>query len=128
MTGGKVQYVAKGGNFRKHGFEYTGAMSVLTTILQYEYLWIKVRVQGGAYGAHTRFSPNGDLVFCSYRDPNLAKQYRLMMTYRLIWKASIFPNGEMTKYVIGTLSRIDTPLTPQLRTGIGSGYLFCEGD
>ena len=116
MTGGKVQYVAKGGNFRKHGFEYTGAMSVLTTILQYEYLWIKVRVQGGAYGAHTRFSPNGDLVFCSYRDPNLAKTIQAYDDLPSYLESFDIPEREMTKYVIGTLSRIDVPLTPQLRT------------
>ena len=26
-----------------------GPMSVLETILRYEYLWIRIRVQGGAY-------------------------------------------------------------------------------
>ena len=126
MTGGKVQYVAKGGNFRKHGFEYTGAMSVLTTILQYEYLWIKVRVQGGAYGAHTRFSPNGDLVFCSYRDPNLAKTIQAYDDLPSYLESFDIPEREMTKYVIGTLSRIDTPLTPQLRTGLALGIYFAK--
>lgn len=56
MTSGKVQYVAKGGNFRDHGYDYTGSLLVLDTILQYGYLWTKIRVQGGAYGAFTRFT------------------------------------------------------------------------
>ena len=71
MTSGTVQYVAKGGNFRSHGYDYDGSLMVLDTILQYGYLWTKIRVQGGAYGAFTRFYDNGDMVFCSYRDPNL---------------------------------------------------------
>lgn len=29
LTSGKVQYVAKGGNFRDHGFTYTGALRVM---------------------------------------------------------------------------------------------------
>ena len=70
-TAGKVQYVAQGGNFRDHGYDFTGAMPVLETILRYEYLWIRVRVQGGAYGAFANFYNNGDMVLFSYRDPNL---------------------------------------------------------
>ena len=115
MTSGKVQYVAKGGNFRRHGYDYTGSMMVLNTILQYGYLWTKIRVQGGAYGAFTRFYANGDMVFCSYRDPNLRRSieaYDDLADYLAHFDIS---DREMTKYVIGTLSRIDVPLTPSLR-------------
>lgn len=115
MTSGKVQYVAKGGNFRDHGYAYTGSLMVLDTILQYGYLWTKIRVQGGAYGAFTRFYDNGDMVLCSYRDPNLGHSidaYNALADYLDDFNVS---DREMTKYVIGTLSRIDIPLTPSLR-------------
>ncbi len=115
MTSGKVQYVAKGGNFRDHGYAYTGSLMVLDTILQYGYLWTKIRVQGGAYGAFTRFYDNGDMVLCSYRDPNLGHSidaYNVLADYLDDFNVS---DREMTKYVIGTLSRIDIPLTPSLR-------------
>lgn len=115
MTSGKVQYVAKGGNFRDHGYSYTGSLMVLDTILQYGYLWTKIRVQGGAYGAFTRFYDNGDMVLCSYRDPNLGHSidaYNALADYLDAFDVS---DREMTKYVIGTLSRIDIPLTPSLR-------------
>jgi Zn-dependent M16 (insulinase) family peptidase len=45
----QVQYVARAGNFLKAGHEYHGALKVLKTILSYDYLWINVRVKGGAY-------------------------------------------------------------------------------
>lgn len=115
MTSGKVQYVAKGGNFRDHGYAYTGSLMVLDTILQYGYLWTEIRVQGGAYGAFTRFYDNGDMVLCSYRDPNLGHSidaYNALADYLDDFNVS---DREMTKYVIGTLSRIDIPLTPSLR-------------
>ena len=115
MTSGTVQYVAQGGNFRDHGYSYVGSLMVLDTILQYGYLWTKVRVQGGAYGAFTRFYDNGDMVFCSYRDPNLGgtlAAYDDLADYLEQFDVS---EREMTKYVIGTLSRIDVPLTPSLR-------------
>lgn len=46
----QVQYVARCGNYRKAGYEYTGALKVLKIIFSYDYLWLNVRVKGGAYG------------------------------------------------------------------------------
>ena len=115
LTSGKVQYVAKGGNFRRHGYAYTGSLMVLDTILQYGYLWTKIRVQGGAYGAFTHFYDNGDMLFCSYRDPNLrssVEAYDQMADYLAGFDVT---DREMTKYVIGTLSRVDMPITPSTR-------------
>ena len=85
-TSGKVQYVAAGGSYRKFGYKYTGAMKVLETILRYDYLWNRVRVQGGAYGANARFERNGMASFS-------------------------VSERELKKYVIGTVSGMDTPLT-----------------
>ncbi|MCH3951131.1 MAG: insulinase family protein [Acidaminococcus sp.] len=110
-TSGKVQYVLAGGNYRDHGYEYTGAMKVLETILRYGYFWTKIRVQGGAYGCGTRFDSNGNVYFSSYRDPKLVETlqvYRDLPEFLEHFEAS---EREMTKYVIGTISLIDTPLT-----------------
>lgn len=113
-TSGKVQYVLAGGNYRAHGYAYTGAMKVLETILRYDYLWTRVRVKGGAYGAGARFDPNGVMYFSSYRDPNLAETlqvYRDLSDYLEHFTAS---EREMTKHVIGTISLMDTPLTASM--------------
>ncbi len=110
-TSGKVQYVAAGGDYRKFGYEYTGAMKVLETILRYDYLWNMVRVQGGAYGANAKFDRNGVVYFSSYRDPNLDKTlqvYRNLPEYLATFSVS---ERELKKYVIGTVSGMDTPLT-----------------
>lgn len=114
-TAGKVQYVAAGGSFAKYGHKYVGAMKVLETILRYEYLWTKIRIQGGAYGATARFELNGLGVFASYRDPQLAKS---LEAYRELpsWLKNVeFPARELDKYVIGTISGMDTPLTNTMR-------------
>ena len=110
-TSGKVQYVVAGGSYRKFGYKYTGAMKVLETILRYDYLWNRVRVQGGAYGANARFDRNGIVYFSSYRDPNLEKTlqvYRDLPKYLASFSVS---ERELKKYVIGTVSGMDTPLT-----------------
>ena len=51
----RVQFVGKGANFIELGYQYNGALNILETILRYEYLWTKIRVQGGAYGAFASF-------------------------------------------------------------------------
>ena len=115
LSSGKVQYVAQGGNFRKHGFSYTGALQVMETILRYEYLWRKVRVQGGAYGAFTRFLLNGNGLLCSYRDPNLAETlevYKGLPEYLRTFDVS---EREMTKYVIGTMAPAETQYTAAMK-------------
>ncbi|MBQ8417403.1 MAG: insulinase family protein [Phascolarctobacterium sp.] len=114
-TAGKVQYVVAGGNFIKHGHKYTGAMRVLETILRYEYLWTKIRIQGGAYGATTRFDSNGLGVFASYRDPKLAESLQAYYDLPAWLEKEEFPVRELDKYVIGTISGMDTPLTNTMR-------------
>ena len=115
MTPGKVQYVAAGGDFRKFGYSFTGSMKVLETVLRYEYLWTKIRIQGGAYGASAVFDRNGSMYFASYRDPKLAET---LEAYRGLpdWLERLnLPERELTKYVIGTISAADVPLTNSMR-------------
>ena len=114
-TAGKVQYVAAGGSFAKFGHRYVGSMKVLETILRYEYLWTKIRIQGGAYGATARFELNGLGVFASYRDPQLAKSLEAYKQLPSWLKTVEFSNRELDKYVIGTISGMDTPLTNTMR-------------
>ncbi|MFT8317658.1 MAG: insulinase family protein [Sporolactobacillus sp.] len=111
MTSSKVQYAAKGGNFKKFGFAYTGKILVLKQILTLDYLWNRVRVMGGAYGTGVSVSSTGNFVFWSYRDPNLRetlKVYDEAAAFAKDYKADEFA---MTKFVIGTISNLDSPLT-----------------
>lgn len=114
-TSGKVQYVAKGGNFKSHGFAYTGALKVMETILRYEYLWKKVRVLGGAYGAFTQFLRDGTAILCSYRDPNLAETLKAYEDLLAYLENLTLSDREMTKYVIGTMAAAETQLTPSMK-------------
>ena len=111
----RVQYVGKGANFIELGHEYTGAFNILETILRYEYLWTKIRVQGGAYGAFASFNRNGNLFFGSYRDPNLSKTLETFDGTADFLANFNVSEREMDKYIIGTLSKIDKPLTPSLK-------------
>lgn len=115
LTSGNVQYVAKAYNFKRLGYKYSGNLQVLRTIAGLDYLWNKVRVQGGAYGSFAGFERNGSLYFASYRDPNLKetlKVYDEIYDYVNSFEAD---EREMTKYIIGTISRLDSPLSPQMK-------------
>ena len=111
----QIQYVARSGNFISHGYAYHGTLKILKMILSYEYLWMNIRVKGGAYGCMSSFLRTGDSYFVSYRDPNLAKTNAV---YEKIpeYVASFDPDErDMTKYIIGTFGALDTPLNPEAK-------------
>lgn len=114
MTPAHVQYVAKGYNYRKLGYSYTGKMLVLKTILGLDYLWNKVRVQGGAYGAFANVIRSGNFMFASYRDPNITETLKTYDEAAQYLRDFNTTDREMTKYIIGTISELDLPMTPSM--------------
>ena len=118
----RVQYVGKGANFINLGYKYSGSLNVLETILRYEYFWLKIRVQGGAYGAFVNFNRNGGMFFGSYRDPNLKKTLEVFDGTADFLKNFDVSEREMDKYIIGTMSRIDKPLTPSLKGQLAAEF------
>ena len=110
----QVQYVALGGNFRKHGLEYTGSLSVLRNILSTDYLWTAVRLKGGAYGVMCAFTRTGESVMVSYRDPNLEKTLKAYEgAYDYI--AAYPDDDDLTeRFIISSIGDVDTPYTPSL--------------
>lgn len=111
-TSSKVQYVARAGNFIDAGLSYTGALQILKVILSYDYLWQNVRVKGGAYGCMSNFTRLGEGYFMSYRDPNLEKTNKIYEGIVEYLKNFDVSERDMTKYIIGTISNIDQPMTP----------------
>lgn len=110
-TSAQVQYVTRTGNFMKKGYEYNGALRVLKMILSSEYLWKNIREQGGAYGCNCVFSRSGESYFSSYRDPNLSRTNEVFEHAPEYIRDFDTDERNMTKYVIGTISGMDTPLT-----------------
>ncbi|MBE5888283.1 MAG: insulinase family protein [Lachnospiraceae bacterium] len=108
-----IQYVSRSGDFAKHGYEYTGALQILKMILSYDYMWINIRVKGGAYGCMSSFTRSGETYFTSYRDPNLRKTNEIYDKIPEYLRGFEADEHEMTKYIIGTLGGLDTPLYPE---------------
>lgn len=111
----QIQYVARGGNFKNHGYTYSGTLKILKMILSYEYLWINIRVKGGAYGCMSSFLRTGESYFVSYRDPNLGKTNEIYEKIPEFVKNFEPDERDMTKYIIGTFGSLDTPMNPEAK-------------
>lgn len=127
-TSGQVQYVCRCGSFKEKGLPYSGALKVLRVMMGYDYLWLNVRVKGGAYGCMNNFRNTGESYFVSYRDPNLKETlevYEKAAEYIRNFRAD---ERTMTKYVIGAISDKDMPLTPQAKGIRSMSAYFADYD
>ncbi|TFG41666.1 MAG: peptidase M16, partial [Bacteroidia bacterium] len=121
-----VQYCAQGGSFSQSGHEYSGKMMVLTNILRNDFLMQELRVKGGAYGILVQFSRQGNMFFCSYRDPNLVNTFEVYgKTSEYVQNFECTPR-DFEKYIIGTMAELDMPYSPYQK-GINSDSHFITG-
>ncbi len=123
-TSGQVQYVARTGNFVRKGFAYTGALEILKVIMGYDYLWINLRVKGGAYGCMNGYRRDGEGFFVSYRDPHLKRTLDVFKGIPDYIRSFQADEREMTKYIIGTISNQDVPKTPKMKGSLSAAAYF----
>ena len=126
-TSGSVNYIARAGQYIDGAEQYNGAFNVFHTIMRYEYLWFNIRVQGGAYGCMSNGKTTGDLQFVTYRDPNIRRSNEVFEGIGAYVRDFDCDPREMTKYVIGTMSSIDTPLTPAAK-GVVDFNVYYHGE
>lgn len=110
ITSSKIQYVAKAADYKMAGYNYSGKLMVLKNILDLEYLWNTVRVQGGAYGCGCNFLRSGGMYMYSYRDPNLRKTLNIYDAAGKFLDKFNADEKSMTNYIIGAINNIDRPL------------------
>ena len=122
----KIQFVAKGGNFFRKGYSYTGKLRVLANILRNEFLHKEVRVKGGAYGCMSGFSPTGAQYFVSYMDPNLTETLDVFDRVPEYLNSFEADDHEMAKFIIGDISLLDYPHGPE-RKGASSTEDYLTG-
>lgn len=115
QTSSKVQYVAMAGNFIDAGAQYHGALQILKVIMGYEYLWQNIRVKGGAYGCMSSFNKPGEGYFVSYRDPHLKNTLEIYKGVTEYLRNFDVSDRDMTKFIIGTISNMDQPMTPAIK-------------
>ena len=124
MTPAQVNYVARCGTFSGSGIPYTAALKTLKVILGYDYLWINVRVKGGAYGVMNGTGRGGTGYFVSYRDPNIAATNEIFGQVADYLETFDADERDMTKYVIGTMAELDAPILPPYKGARGDSAYY----
>lgn len=120
MSSANVQYVSKGYNLKKLGYDYSGSLLVLSTLLSREYLHNKIRAQGGAYGAGISIDRTGNIITYSYRDPNLKYTIDVYNNMADFIDSLNISQSELINFIIGTISRIDSATTPHMKGQIST--------
>ncbi len=104
----QVNYVGKASNLYEVGYRYHGSVNVISNFVRTSWLWDKIRMQGGAYGAFCRFGKqSGVLTFLSYRDPNLLKTLDVYDQTAEILRTVELNQQELTRNIIGAISAMD---------------------
>jgi len=112
----QVNYVGKGTNLYNLGYELDGSVSVVRKYLGTTYLWDKIRVQGGAYGAFIVFDANsGTLNYISYRDPNLLESLANYDGTPAFLDELEISDSELTKAIIGAIGEMDAHQLPDAK-------------
>ena len=86
---------------------------VLSHRLKTGFLWERIRMKGGAYGAFSM--PNGlegTFTFATYRDPNLASSLEAFRESLLASRAEPLSGAELRNTIIGTVSNDLSPRSP----------------
>jgi len=112
----QVNFVGKAFNLYEAGYQYHGSINVITGLMRTMYLWEKVRVQGGAYGAFCGFDRlSGAFWFGSYRDPNLLDTLHVF-DRTADWLSNItIDEQELARSIIGTIGEIDSYMLPDMQ-------------
>lgn len=115
----QVNYVGKGANLYEHGYEFDGSTEVVIGYLRMAYLWEKIRVLGGAYGAFAQFDDaTGVFTFLSYRDPNIAatlENYDKAAAFLKNLDAARLSENELKKAIIAAIGDLDAYQLPDAK-------------
>jgi Zn-dependent M16 (insulinase) family peptidase len=112
----KVNFVGMGTNLYSLGYQFNGSAMVITRYLRNAWLWDRVRVQGGAYGAFCLFDRlSGTLTFVSYRDPNLGKTLSVFKESADYLRDLRLSHEELSKAIVGAIGDIDKYMLPDAK-------------
>ena len=124
----QVNYAGKGVDLYRAGYPFHGSAHVITRYLRNAWLWEKVRVQGGAYGAFSTFDRlSGVFTMVSYRDPNLMKTIQVFDESARFLEQIELSDEELTKSIIGTIGDMDQYLLPDAK-GFVSLVRYLSGE
>jgi Zn-dependent M16 (insulinase) family peptidase len=112
----QVNFVGLGLDLYQAGYDYDGSIFPILQNIRTGYLWDKIRVQGGAYGAMVKFDPmNGFLGLVSYRDPNLLQTINHYQGLPDFLTDQDLHTNELVKNIIGAIGDMDRFMLPNTK-------------
>lgn len=112
----QINFVGKAADLYRAGYRLHGSALVIVPYLRSTYLWDKIRVQGGAYGAFSAFDRNsGVFSFLSYRDPNLLNTLKVYDQTAHYLQNLDLSESELTKAIIGAIGDLDQYQLPDAK-------------
>ena len=129
----QVGFAARGYHLNQCGKEFTGSMWLAASILSLDYLWNKVRVQGGAYGAGFQIDRSGNLFSYSFRDPSPEKTIQADLGASAFLKKFAREERHLEKYIISALNELNPLLSPRDKGALAdirilTGYSRAESE
>ena len=108
--------MGKAANIYDQGYVYHGSASVILRSLRMGYLWERVRVRGGAYGAFCNLDRlGGTLVCASYRDPNVDDTLAAFDGMAEYLRTFSPDKAQLTQAIVGAVGDLDSYLLPDAK-------------
>lgn len=112
----QINYVGKAANIYDQGYTYHGSASVILRYLRMGYLWERVRVRGGAYGAFCNLDRMGGTLVCaSYRDPNVDATLEAFDGMAEFLRGFTPDKAQLTQAIVGAIGDLDSYLLPDAK-------------
>jgi presequence protease len=111
----KVNYVCYGLNLKEvFAGNLSGQWDVAVNHLNYDYLWDKIRAQGGAYGSRATIDKlTGVLNIWSYRDPRFEGTMQDYSQVAGYLKEIKLTKNDILSSIIGTIGKFDAYMSPR---------------
>ena len=94
--------------------KHAPALFIIGQYLSFNYLWSKIRIESGAYGAHAFYSTLGGVFGLStYRDPHIVKSFETFhKSADHILNDMNSDKRSIEQNIIGSLKNLDKPVRP----------------
>lgn len=109
----QIGFAVRGGRLSEYGVHFTGSAWLATQIISLGYLWNKVRVQGGAYGAGISLDRAGNVFTYSFRDPTPARTLTVDAGISDFLRDLADCGADLDKYIISSLNELNPLLSPR---------------
>ena len=117
----QIGFAVRGYRLSRLGKQFEGSLWLAASILTLSYLWNRVRVQGGAYGAGMQVDRVGNIFSYSFRDPTPAKTLAADSGAGDFLRAFAQQGEELEPFIISALNELNPLLSPRDKGSLADG-------